>query len=80
MGRAVVKFTGKHKVCGITQPRNLLLRLEVYDESSMDLFDSDAKPNLMSHKMVHKLQLFMKSTNRTIKLSTLNHEPVSMEY
>ena len=53
----------------------------------MALFDSGAIPNVMSHKMVRKLHLCMKPTNRTIKVAncasekcvgTLNEVTISM--
>ncbi len=66
---------------------HLLVRVKVYSESAMALFDSDAIPNVMSHKMVRKLHLRMKPTNRTIKVAnrasekcvgTLGEVPTSM--
>ncbi len=58
-----------------------------YSKSTMELFDSGAIPNVMSHKMVKKIHLRMESTNRSIKVATcasekcvgtLNEVPISM--
>ncbi len=67
--------------------RHLLVRIEVYSETTMALFDSGATPNVMSHKLVKKLYIRMQPTNRSIKvencaseecMSTLNEVPISM--
>ena len=67
--------------------RKLLLRAEVYSESSMALFDLVAILNGMSHKMVKKLHLSVRTSYRTIKvancasekgLGSLNYLPISM--
>ena len=59
----------------------------MYYESKMDLFDSGAIPNVMKHKIVRKLHLRMKPTNRAIKVAncasekcmgTLDEVPISM--
>ncbi len=87
LGRTIVKFAGKDEVHGISMSRHLLVRVQVYSESPMTLFDSGAIPNVMLHKMVRKLYLRVKSTNRTIKvancasekcLGTLDEVPISM--
>ncbi len=49
--------------------RHLLARIEVYSESPMALFDSEDVPNVMLHKIVRKLHLRMKPTNRKIKVA-----------
>ncbi len=67
--------------------RHLLVRVQVYSEPMMALFNSDAIPSIMSHKMVKKLHLRMQPTNRSIKVAncasekcvgTLNEVPISM--
>ncbi len=42
----------------------------MYSESTMALFDSGAIKNVMSHKMVKKLQFRMQTTNRSIKFAS----------
>ncbi len=67
MGRTVVNFAGKDEVPGVSMSRHLFVRVEVYSEYTMALFDSGAIPNIMSHKMVKKLHLRMQPTNRSIE-------------
>ncbi len=87
MGRAVVNFAGKAKVHEESMHRHLLVRAEVYSESTMALFDSGAVRNVMSHKMVKKLQLRTQPNKRSIKVANcasensvgiLNEVPISM--
>ena len=87
MGRAVVNFAGKDEVRTVPMSRHLLVRLQVYSESTMALFGSGAIPNVTSHKMVKKLHLRMQSTNRSVKVAncasyrcvgTLNEVPISV--
>ncbi len=87
MGWAIVNFIGKDEVHGVSMSRHLLVRVEVYSESTMEFFDSGAIPNIMSHKMVKKLHLRMHPTNRSIKVAncasekgvgTLNEVPISL--
>ncbi len=88
MSKAVVNFAGKDEVQGVSMSRNLLVRVQVYSESMMALFDPGAIPNVMSHKTVKKLHLRMQPTNRSIKVANcasekcvgiLNEVPISME-
>ncbi len=72
--RAVVNFAGKDEVHVVSMSRHLLVRVEVYYDSTMALFDSGAMPNVMLHKMVRKLHLRMKPTNRTIKVANYASE------
>ena len=76
MGRAVVNFAGKDEVHGVSMSRHLLVRIQVYSESTMSLFDSGAIRNVMSHKMVKKLHLRMQPTNRSIKVANCASENV----
>ena len=87
MGKAIVKFAEKDEVHGLSMSRHLLVRVEVYSESTMALFDSGAIPNVISHKMVKKLHLLMQPTNMSIKVAncasekfvgTLNEVPISL--
>ena len=87
MGRAVVKFAGKDEVHGVSMSLHLLVRMQVYSESTMALFDSCAIPNFMLHKTVTKLHLCMQPNIRCIKVAncasekyvgTLNEVPISM--
>ncbi len=55
MGRAVVIFAGNNEFHGLSKFRNLLERVEIYSESMMVLFNSGPVPNVMSLKMVNKL-------------------------
>ncbi len=64
MGGAKVNFAGKDEVHGVSMSRHLLVRVEVYSESTMALFDSGAIANIMSHKIVKKLHLRMQPMNR----------------
>ncbi len=68
--------------------RHLLVRVEVYSESTMALFDSGDIPNVMSHRMVQKLHFLMQLINRPIKVAscasekcvgTLNEVPISLD-
>ncbi len=68
-------------------PRDLLLRVLVYSESTIALFDLGDKPNVMSHEMVKKLHLRTEPAKRSIKVAncasekcegTLNEVPISM--
>ncbi len=74
MGRAVVNFAGKDGIHGVPMSRHLLVRVLVYSESTMALFDSGAIPNFMSYKMVKKLHLRMQPTNRSIKVANYASE------
>ena len=44
MGRTIVNFARKDEVCGVSMSRHLLVRVQVYSESIMELFDSGAIP------------------------------------
>ena len=46
MGRAIVNFAGKDAVHGLSMSRHLLVRVEVYSEATMALFDSGALPKV----------------------------------
>ncbi len=87
MGRTIVSFAGKDEVRGVSMSRHLLVRVLVYSESMMALFDSGAIPNVMSHKMANKIYLRRQPTNRCIKVAncasekcvgTLNEVLISM--
>ncbi len=69
LGRAVVNFAGKDEVHGISMSSHLVVPVKVYSESTMALLDSDAMQNDMSYKMVRKLHLRIKPTNRKIKVA-----------
>ncbi len=71
MGRAVVNFAGKDGVHGVSMSPHFLVRVQVYSESTMELFDSGAIQKDMSHKMVKKLHLRMQPTNRSVKVVIL---------
>ncbi len=67
--------------------RHLLFRVEVYSESTMALFDSGAIPNVISRKMVKKIQFRIQPTNRSFKVAncasekcvgTSNEVPISL--
>ncbi len=86
-GRSVVNLAGKDEVHEVSLSRHLLVRVEVYSEPTLDLFESGAIPNVISPKMVKKLHLRMKPTNRAIKVAncvsekcvgTLKEVPISM--
>ncbi len=86
--RTVVNFAGKEKVHGLSMSRHLLVRVEKYSESTVELFYSGSVLNVMSHKMVKKLHLRMQTTNGPIKVAncasekcvgTLNEVPISSE-
>ena len=74
MDRVVVNFAGKDEVHGISMSRHLLVRVQVYSESTMALFDSGAIPNVISHKMVKKLHLHMQPINCSIKVASCASE------
>ena len=76
MGRTIVNFAGKDEVHGLSMSRHILVRLQVYSESTMALFDSEATPNVMSLKMVKKLHLRMQPTNLSIKVANCASENV----
>ncbi len=87
MGRTIVNFAGKDEVHGVSMSRHILVRVQVYSESTIALIDLGAIPNVMSHKMVKKLHLRMQPTNRSIKVAncasencmgTLDEVPISM--
>ncbi len=69
MSKTIVNFAGKDGVHQVSMSQNLLVRVQVCSESRMALFDSDAIPNVMSHKMVKKLQLRMQPTNSSMKVA-----------
>ncbi len=82
-----MKLVRKDEVHRLSMYRHLLVRVEVYSESSMGFFESGAKPNVTSHKMVKELQLCMQYTNRSIKVAncasekcvgSLNEVPISV--
>ena len=85
--RSSVKFADKGEVYGLSMSRHLLVRVEVYSEDTLALFDSGAIPNVMSKNMVEKLDVRMTPTRRGIKaangdsevcLGALTDVPVSM--
>ncbi len=87
VGWANENFAGKDEVLGVSTSRHLLVRVEVYSESSIALFDSGAIPNVIFHKMMKKLHLRMQPKNRSIKVAncasekcvgTLNEVPISL--
>ena len=87
MDRAVVNFAGKDEVHGVSMSRHLLVRVQVYSESTMALFDSGAIPNVISQKMVKNLHLRIVPTDRSMKVAncasekcvdTLNEMSISM--
>ena len=84
----IVNFAGEDEFHGVSMSQHSLVRVEVYSESTMALFDSGAIPNVMSHKMMKKLHLRMQTTNRSIKVAnsasekcvgTLNAVLISLE-
>ncbi len=87
MDRSVLNFVGTYEVHEVTLLRHLLVRVEVCSEPTMDWFESDEIPSVISHKMVGKLPLRMKATNRAIKVAnyasekcegTLKEVPISL--
>ncbi len=85
--RTILNCAGKDEVHEVSMSRHLLVRVQVYSESTIALFDSGAIPKVMSHKMVKKLHLRMQPSNRSIKVANcasekcvgaLNEVPISM--
>ena len=62
-----MNFVWKDEVREVSLSRHLLLKVEVYPEPTMGLFDTGAIPNILPHDLVKKLRLRMKPNNRTIK-------------
>ncbi len=72
-----MNFASKDEVHEVSLSRQLLVRVEVYSEPTMALFDSRAIPNDVSHKMVKRLRLRMKPIIRAIKVANCASENVS---
>ena len=68
LNRATVTFADKDQVHGLSMWRHLLIRVRVYSESTLALFDPGAIPNVMSRKIADKLHIRMMPTTRRIKV------------
>ncbi len=64
-----MNFAGKDAVHGLSMSRHLLVRVEVYSEATIALFDSGALPKVMSYNMMRRLHLLLQQTNRSIKVA-----------
>ena len=80
LNRATVTFADEDQVHGISMSTHLLVRVRVYSESTLALFDSGATPNVMSRKMVGKLHIRMMPTTRRIKVAFVHSRSVRIIY
>ena len=70
----MVTFADKDQVHGLSMLRHLLVRVQVYSTWTLVLFGSGAIPNVMSRKMVEKLNIRMMPTTPRIKVANCAFE------
>ena len=73
--RSSEKFANRDEVHGLSMSKHLLLRVKVYSEDILSLFNSGAMPKLMSKGMVNRLNIRIAPTRRRFKVANGDSEP-----